>query len=198
MKDEITRAIDQYARLRGDKRGFLLTSENTYFLFENRFCGINGYQLRLQSEHYHIDSSRIEQPIFWGLSGEELFCAATPAQRLEPHVLRLIFHIACNDEPDGILRGICFVKDARAYLSLFADASIEALLLAVETETALHKPAAPPGSDLPNLLQETNLNEMRLLTALYINSQPCRSAENIQKLIDKNCCKSYKNQTKGS
>lgn len=185
MADEITRAIDQYARLRGDKRGFLLTPGNAYFLFDNRFCGISEYRLRLQSEHVHINSSQLEEPLFWGLSGEELLCAATPTQRLKPQILRLMFHVSCGDEPDGILRGICFVKDAHAYLSLFSDASIETLFLAVEAEATVQNQSIPPNQDLTKLWQESNLDSLHLLTALYINSQPYKTTESIQRLVNK-------------
>lgn len=188
MKDEITRAIDQYVRLRGNKRGFLLTPENAYFLYDNRFCGISEYQLRLQSPHYYVNSNLLEQPLFWGLSGERLFCAATPTQQLEPQVLRFVFHVPCSDEPDGLLRGICFAKDARVYLSLFSDESIEALLLAVETETTERKQFTAPPQDIAELWQKNDLGLLRLLTALYINSQPLNTAERIQQLAGESSC----------
>lgn len=188
MKDEITRAIDQYVHQRSHKRGFLLTPGSAYFLYENRFCAISEYQLRLQSPNYHVNSSQLEQPLFWGLSGERLFCAATPTQQLEPQVLRFVFHVPCSDEPDGLLRGICFVKDAHAYLSLFSDESIEALLLAVETETTERKQFTTPPQDIAELWQKNDLDLLRLLTALYINSQPLNTVESIQQLADESPC----------
>jgi len=188
MKDEIIWAIDQYTHLRGNKRGFLLTPGNAYFLYDNRFCEISEYQIRLQSQHYHINSSQLEQPLFWGLSGERLLCAATSTQQLEPQALRLVFHVPCGDEPGGLLRGICFVKDTRAYLSLFSDESIETLLLAVETETAARRLSAPPHQDIAEVWQKNNLDRLRLLTALYISSQPLDTAESIQKLMGKSLC----------
>lgn len=96
-----------------------------------------------------------------------------------------MFHVSCGDEPDGILRGICFVKDARAYLSLFSDASIETLFLAVEAEATVQNQSIPPNQGLTTLWQESNLDSLRLLTALYINSQPYKTAESIQRLVNK-------------
>lgn len=184
MENEIARALKRFAKLRTAKRGFLFLQAGAYFLYDNQFCGIDDYQMRLQSEPYHFDGRQTERSLFVGTTEERVVGAALPERPLEIDSMRLIFHIACGPSPEELLRGICLIKSGTVYLSLFSDPSIEKLFLAAEAEPAARAPNTPPDDGLIELQQNVSRNDLRLLTALYLNGQPYGDGGSLQRLLD--------------
>lgn len=167
--DAVEKALARFMRERGTKRGFLLTPMGAYFLYEDKFCSIKDYQIRLKSKSCHLNTSHVEEPLFAGFSTfDKHLWIARPTQPLSMEKFRLVFHIACGAEPDELLRGICFADEGNTHFVLFSNPEIEALFLAAEAKWPDATSPVPPDEELSKLQQQYNRNDLHLLTRLYL------------------------------
>lgn len=169
VEDRVRSALEKYARDpdRNRKKGVLLTPQGGYFLYGNRFCSITEYELELFSESVQIQGKAVTEPIFFSiLSGS--FEAA--GEKLHGSLLvSLIFQISLGeDEP---LRGVLLAVEQEAELSLFSDASTEALYRLSRRVNMRPSPNVPPDEGLRQYAETLRRNDLHMLTELYMQGQ---------------------------
>lgn len=181
MQNEIERALKQFEKETRSKRGFLLTKTGCYFAYDNKFCSLHDFDIRLESASYAVSGSRIERPLWISAVEQEAVSVVTDEQQIMADRLRLLFHIACGDTPDEMLRGILFVKCGITRFALFADAAIEELFLALEAETYPNEGIAAPDQALCALVERENQKSLRLLTELYLRGRNGKELRDYEK-----------------
>lgn len=183
MKDAVAKALEAFMREKRSKRGFLLTEGGAFFLYDNKFCSISEYDIRLKSRDYNLFGNAVNQPIFAALSGNELLGTAISEGEIKVNCLRLTFHIPCGETSEELLRGIFFAKGQQAQLALFSDPAIEEVILMIEktVETTLF----PPFSELLEQNESCNRSDLRMLTELYLKGQALKSAKMLENSLKK-------------
>ncbi len=178
MPDTIVAAMQKYTRQKRTKRGFLLTETDGFFLYDNKFCSISEYDIQLQSDNLSMYGTNAAQPVFAAISGNTLLCAAVPERELCVNRLRLLFHIACGEGPEDLLRGIFLIKQSFAQLALFSDQSVEDMMLALEKDQSETR-QVEPFEELLSLQENCNRNDLRLLTELYMKGENWKGPKNL-------------------
>lgn len=183
MKDAVAKALDAFMREKRSKRGFLLTEGGAFFLYDNKFCSISEYDIRLKSCDYNLFGKAVNQPVFASLSGNELLGAAIPEGEITVDSLRLTFHIPCGETPEELLRGVFFAKGQQARLALFTDPAIEEVILMIEKTVEIT--LFPPFSELLEQNESCNRSDLRMLTELYLKGQALKSAKILENSLKK-------------
>lgn len=172
MEQDIKEALEQFHTLPGIKRGLLLTAAGAFLLFDSKFIPIASYHITLQTADAVIDSHAAPFPIFAGLcrdkNAERRFLAARGAAIRRMSVM---FHIALG-EADELLRGILFAQEEQLLFALFSDPAIEAVFEAVNRAPGPQYDPAPLPDVLLRHMEQDRRQELRRLTALYLNGKP--------------------------
>lgn len=171
MQNEIERALIRFEKETRSKHGFLLTKTGCYFAYDNKFCSLHDFDIRLESAGYAVSGNSIERSLWISAVENEPVSAVTADRQLEVKHLRLLFHIACGDTPDEMLRGILFAKHDMTRFALFSDAAIAELFLALEAESDPNPWGAAPDQELRAVLERENQKSLRLLTELYLKGR---------------------------
>lgn len=169
IKEPILSALRQYEHSPevNDKKGFLLTSEGGYFLYGNRFCDIQDYELELVSDTLQFQGQRVQIPLFFSLSPAGL--RVETERPCFPTLISLIFHIGMGD--DEPLRGILLALGQEVQFSLFSDPTIEALYRLGRKGTCTPSRAASPDETLSQHAQDLRKNDLRALAGLYLKGK---------------------------
>lgn len=178
MKDAVAKALEAFMREKRSKRGFLLTEGGAFFLYDNKFCSISEYDIRLKSHDYNLFGQSVNQPVFASLSGNKLLGTAVPEGEITADSLRLTFHIPCGETAEELLRGIFFAKGQQAQLALFSDPAIEKIILMIEKAAELT--LFPPFPELLAQNESCNRSDLRMLTELYLKGQTLKSAKMLE------------------
>lgn len=167
--DRIRSALETYARdpNQNQKKGVLLTPQDGFFLYGNRFCSITGYELELFSESYQVQGKAVTKPLFFSLLPGRF--EAVGGNLSGPLLVSLIFQI--HLEEDEPLRGILLAVEQEAELSLFSDASTEALYRLSRRVNGRLNPIIPPDEGLRQYGEMLRRNDLHLLTELYLQGR---------------------------
>lgn len=74
FEDKVLSALEGYAHDpdKSQKKGVLLTPQGGFFLYGNRFCSIEEYELELHSEDLQIQGRTVYQPLFFSIMQNSL------------------------------------------------------------------------------------------------------------------------------
>lgn len=172
IDDPILSALEEYERdpNKNDKKAILLTRQGGYFLYGNRFCSIEEYELELLDAHCQVQGKEVQDPIFLKMRGSSL--CVTGQRHYDPTMVSLIFHIGLEkDEP---LRGILLAYGQEARLSLFCDVAIEELYRLSHKLEAQSQPQITPDEDLRQYAENLRRRDLHGLTGLYLMSKPLK------------------------
>lgn len=174
IDDPILSALQTYERSpdRNEKKAVLLTPQGGYFLYGNRFCSIQKYDLELWSDTVQLQGDAVNSPIFLTCAQGGFSMAGT--QRCSPQLVSLIFHIDLGEE-DGLLRGILLVKGRDVRFSLFCDAAIEELYRLAREKEVQSSHRIPPDEELRQYAENLRRKDLHGLTGLYLRGKPVRS-----------------------
>ena len=169
IKGPILSALERYERDpdKNGKKAVLLTPQGGYFLYGNRFCGIEEYELELMCNSCQIQSKTVQTPLFFAVKESRLDMVGE--QLYHPILVSLIFHI--NLDADEPLRGILLAYGQEARLALFHDVATEELYRLSRksiSRTAVH---VPPDSELQQFAENLRKNDLHWLTSLYLWGQ---------------------------
>ncbi len=170
MRDQIESALREYEKEHCPKNGILLTPRGGYYLYDNRFCSINDFELLLTSERICMQGESVGCDLFFGLTEGTLRWSTGENAKFEPNRLSLIFHIKCDDG-DGVLRGILFARSRAAYLSIFTDYGIEQLYRVASIQERERIPHIYPSDELVEIAESCGRNDLSILGTLYRQSK---------------------------
>jgi len=146
------------------KKALLLTPQGGYFLYGNRFCSIQGFELELVCDSCVIQGKSVQSPIFLGILQDGFF--AVGEQVHDPKLISVIFHV--DLEEDEPLRGILLVLGREVRFSLFSDAAFEDLYR-LSRKTYQHPIwSVPPDEELKQQAEQLRRNDLHSLTGLYL------------------------------
>lgn len=169
MDNPVLSALKKYEQnpARNEKKAVLLMPQGGYFLYGNRFCSMAEYELEFYSETLKIQGKSVPEPLFFSiLSGDFHVTGAAPCF---PKLVSLIFQISFGtDEP---LRGILLALEGEAKLSLFSDASTEALYRLSRRCNPRPDKIIPPDEELCQYAETLRRNDLHSLTELYLRGQ---------------------------
>lgn len=168
MKDPILSALRDYERApeQSCKKAVLLTPGGGYFLYGNRFCGIQDYELELKADSCQIESGNVLEPLLIGVFSDKFHVIGE--RPYVPEFVSLIFHIDLGEE-DGSLRGILLAREGEARFALFCDAAVEEVYRLSRRAGTL--PAIPPDELLRQQAEELRRTDLHMLTGLYLQSR---------------------------
>lgn len=169
IDDPIISTLREYERDpdKNGKKAILLTPQGGYFLFGNRFCGIEEYELELSDAHCRIQGKGVRDPIFFRLRKNSL--CVIGKQMYSPDLVSLIFHISLGeDEP---LRGILLALGREARLALFNNGETEELYQLSRRAIPNTVPQIPPDGKLQQYAENLRKNDLHWLTSLYLQGQ---------------------------
>ena len=169
VEDRIQSALEKYARDpdKNQKKGVLLTPQGGFFLYGNRFCGIEEYNLELFSEDLQIQGNTVQTPLFFSILQNGLSVTGDRPCRTE--LVSLIFHIRLDeDEP---LRGIMLARKQEVQLTLFCDPSTEELYRLSRRIGAYSAAQVPPDEGLQRYAEGLRRNDLHWLTSLYLQGR---------------------------
>ena len=172
VKDQIQSALEKFARDldKNQKKGVLLTPQGGFFLYGNRFCSIEEYELELFSEDFQVQGSSVQRPLFFSILRDSLCVTGDKPRNAE--LVSLIFHIKLDE--DDLLRGIMLALKQEVQFTLFCDPSTEDLYR-LSRKTVVY-PAAqiPPSDGLQRYAEEIRRNDLHWLTDLYLQGKQFR------------------------
>lgn len=169
IKDPIVLALERYERDpdRNGKKAVLLTPQGGYFLYGNRFCGIEEYELELLSDSCQIQGKTVQKTLFFSVKESNLDMAGE--ELCDPILVSLIFHVSLGeDEP---LRGILLAHEQEAKLTLFHDAATEELYRLSRKSISCAAVQIPPDNKLKQFAEDLRKNDLHWLTSLYLRGQ---------------------------
>lgn len=168
-KDQIQSALEKYAHDPdgNQKKGILLTPQGGFFLYGNRFCSIEEYELELVSKDFQMEDSTVQKPLFFSILQDGLCVMGD--KPCNPELVSLIFHIKLDE--DNLLRGIMLAVGQDVRFALFCDPSIEDLYR-LSRRIGTH-PAVqiPPDDGLQRYAEKVRRNDLHWLTGLYLRGQ---------------------------
>lgn len=149
------------------KKAVLLTPQGGYFLYGNRFCELAEYELEFFSESSQIQGKTVPKPMFFSILPDGF--RAVGELMDTPTLVSLIFRINLGeDEP---LRGILLALGQEAQLSLFSDASVEALYRLARRSHTCPNRASPPDEEMRQYAEVLRRKELHGLTSLYLQGK---------------------------
>lgn len=169
VRDPIQSALEKYAHDPGkdQKKGVLLTPQNGFFLYGNRFCNIEEYELEFLSEDVQIHGSTVHRPLFFSiLQGGLCVTGDTPCGA---KLVSLIFHIKLDE--DDLLRGILLAQEHEVQFALFCDPSTEELYRLSRKIGVYPAVQIPPDDGLQQYAEEIRRNDLHWLTGLYLQGR---------------------------
>ena len=175
MTDPILSILEEYERdpARNEKKAVLLMPQGGYFLYGNRFCSIQDYDLEFQSDSCRIQGNSVQNAIFLGLLQDGFH--AVGEQAYKPDLVSLIFHIDLGDSE--LLRGILLTLDAETRFTLFCDATVEELYRLSRKVAARSAPQIIPNEDLQQYAETLRRDDLHGQTGLYLLSKPLKNID---------------------
>lgn len=176
-EDQIQSALEKYAHDpdKNQKKGVLLTPQGGFFLYGNRFCSIEKYELELFSEDLQIQGNTVPSPLFFSIL-QDGFCV-TGDKPYKSELVSLIFHIKLDD--DDLLRGIMLALERDVQFALFCDPSTEELYRLSRKIGTYPAVQVPPDDELQRYAEEIRRNDLHWLTGLYLQGQHLKHLNNL-------------------
>jgi len=165
-KDHIYSALKQYENIaeKSEKKAVLLCPEGGYFLYGNRFCSIEEYDLEVLAGSSQIQGDSVIQPLFLCVCRDVLTAAGIE----QPEYISLIFHIGLED--GELLRGILLGEKQEAELVLFTDEKIENLYR-MSRRLNKQRIIVSPDDTLSQQAEDIRKNDLQWLTELYLSGK---------------------------
>lgn len=173
LEDRILCALKQYEGIPAklEKKAVLLTPNGGYFLYGNRFCSISGYELEMSAGPVQMQVARVTRSLFFSVCQSALTVAGVE----QPEYVSLIFHMDLGE--DGLLRGILFCAGQDADLVLFTDEKVEKIYRTSCRLNQAKRVRLPPEGELCKAAENIRQNDLRWLTALYLNGRKLSGSE---------------------
>ena len=177
VKDQIQSALEKYAHDpdKNRKKGVLLTPQGGFFLYGNRFCSIEEYELELFSENFQVQGSTVHRPLLFSIQ-QDGFCV-TGDKPCKAELVSLIFHIKLDE--DDLLRGIMLAFEQEIQLALFCDPSTEELYRLSRRIGACPAAQIPPDDRLQQYAEKIRRNDLHWLTSLYLQGRQLKYPSDI-------------------
>ena len=174
MADPIAGILNEYERdpARNEKKAVLLTPWGGYFLYGNRFCSIQDYELDFQSDSCQVQSKSVQMPLFLGIL-QDGFHAVGP-EPLQTELVNLIFHIDLGE--GELLRGILLALGREVRFALSCDQAIEELYQLSRKTVSLSGHRVLPDESLQQYAEGLRRNDLHRLTELYLRGRLINSA----------------------
>lgn len=174
IDDLILDRLKRYERdlVRNDKRAVLLMPQGGYFLYGNRFCSIQDYEIEFRSDSCQIQGKAVRQPLFLGILQDGFHAVGKQVYQVE--LASLIFHIDLGD--GELLRGILLAVGQEVSFALFCDATVEETYRLSRKVALQSSVQIPPDEELQRQAEELRRNDLHGLTGLYLQSVQLRSA----------------------
>lgn len=172
LDDPVLAALKEYGQLPGDtaKKGVLLTPAGGYFLYGDRFCGMEEFELEFMDADCRIQGREVPSPLFFCIRPGTL--RVTGDRPYNPTLVSLIFHIRLEqDEP---LRGILLSAGQEMRFALFTDAETEGLYRLSRKTVPSAMPPVPPEDTLEGYAENLRRNDLHWLTNLYLQGRQVR------------------------
>lgn len=172
LDDPVLAALKEYGQLPGDtaKKGVLLTPAGGYFLYGDRFCSMEEFELELMDADCRIQGREVPSPLFFCILPDTL--RVTGDRPYSPALVSLIFHIRLEqDEP---LRGILLALEREVRFSLFTNAETEGLYRLSRKAVPPPMPPVPPEDILEGYAENLRRNDLHWLTNLYLQGRQVR------------------------
>lgn len=172
LDDPVLAALKEYGQLPGDtaKKGVLLTPAGGYFLYGDRFCSMEEFELEFMDADCRIQGREVPSPLFFCILPDLL--RVTGAQLYNPALVSLIFHIRLEqDEP---LRGILLALGQEVRFSLFTNAETEGLYRLLRKAVPSPITPVPPEDTLEGYADDLRRNDLHWLTSLYLQGRQVR------------------------
>lgn len=169
VKDPIQSALEKYAYApdKSQKKGVLLTPQSGFFLYGNRFCSIEKYELELFSKDFQVQGSTVHRPLFFSILRDGLHITGDKFCNAE--LVSLIFHVKLDE--DDLLRGIMLALEQEVQFTLFCDPSTEDLYRLSRKIGVYPVAQIPPGDRLQQCAEEIRRNDLHWLTSLYLQGE---------------------------
>lgn len=177
VEDRVLSALETYAHDpdKNQKKGVLLTPHGGFFLYGNRFCGIEEYELELYGEDLQIQGSTVHRPLFFSILQHRL--RITGGKSCKTELVSLIFHIKLDE--DDLLRGIMLALEQDVQLALFCDPSTEDLYRLSRKAGVYHAAQIPPDNGLKQYAEGMRRNDLHWLTSLYLQGQQLKRPDDL-------------------
>ena len=177
VKDQIQSALEKFARDpdKNRKKGVLLTPQGGFFLYGNRFCSIEEYELELFSEDFQVQGNSVQRPLFFSILRDGLHITGDKLCNAE--LVSLIFHIKLDE--DDLLRGIMLALKQEVQFTLFCDPSTEDLYRLSRRIDTYPAAQIPPDDGLQRYAEEIRRNDLHWLTSLYLHGQQLRNLNDL-------------------
>lgn len=172
LDDPVLAALKEYGQLPGDtaKKGVLLTPAGGYFLYGDRFCSMEEFELEFMDADCRIQGREVPSPLFFCIQPGTL--RVTGDRPYSPTLVSLIFHIRLEqDEP---LRGILLSAGQEMRFALFTDAETEELYRLSRKAAPNSIARVPPEDTLEEYGEELRRNDLHWLTNLYLQGRQVR------------------------
>lgn len=169
VKDPIQSALEKYVHDpdKSQKKGVLLTPQGGFFLYGNRFCSIEKYELELFSKDLQVQGSTVHSPLFFSILQDGL--CVTGDKPYKSELVSLIFHIRLDE--DDLLRGIMLALEQEVQLALFCDPSTEDLYRLSRRINTYPAVQIPPDDGFQQFAEEIRRNDLHWLASLYLQGQ---------------------------
>lgn len=176
-EDRVLSALEKYMRDpdKNQKKGVLLTPQGGFFLYGNRFCSIEKYELEFFSENFQIQGSTVHSPLFFSIQQDGLH--VTGDRPCKTELVSLIFHIKLDE--DDLLRGIILALKQDSQLALFCDPSTEELYRLSRMIGVYPAVQITPDDGLQQYAEEIRRNDLHWLTTLYLQGRRLRHPNNL-------------------
>ena len=165
--DPILSALKDYEHAPGDKKAALLTPQGGYFLFGNRFCPIDTYELSMTDAACRIEGAQVQSPVFFSILPDGFH--AIGERRYTPEMVSLIFRVGLSG--DEQLRGILLSVGTQARLAIFCDPAIEEVYRLSWQVQGLRSQTFPPDEMLEQYAEDIRRRDLHGLTDLYLHGE---------------------------
>ena len=177
VEDQIQLALEKYVRDsdKNQKKGVLLTPQGGFFLYGNRFCSIEEYELEFFSEDFQVQGSIVHGPLFFNILQDDFFVTGDRPYKVE--LVSPIFHIKLDE--DDLLRGIILALEREVQLTLFCDPATEELYRLSRRIGVYRAAQIPPDDGLLRYSEEIRRNDLHWLTSLYLQGRQLKHPSDI-------------------
>lgn len=172
--DPILSALKDYERASGDKKAALLTPQGGYFLFGNRFCPMDTYELSMTDAACQIEGTQVKSSILFSVLPDGFH--AVGERQYTPEIVSLIFRVGLSE--DEQLRGILLSVGTLARLAMFCDPMIEEVYRLSRQAQRPPGRAFPPDEVLEQYAEDIRRRDLHGLTDLYLRGQQLKNLPN--------------------
>lgn len=165
--DPILSALKDYERAPGSKNAALLMPQGGYFLFGNRFCPMETYELSMTDAACRIDGAQVQSPVFFSILPDGFHSVGE--RRYAPKMVSLIFRVSLS--VDEQLRGILLSVGAQTRLAMFCDPVIEEVYRLSWQAQGSAARTFPPDEMLEQYAEDIRRKDLHGLTDLYLRGQ---------------------------